>query len=50
MSVNVWTVNNPDDMQKAISTRIDQLTTDEPMKARELLGEKEVKKQVFPKK
>jgi glycerophosphoryl diester phosphodiesterase len=50
MSVNVWTVNNPDDMQKAISMRIDQLTTDEPMKARELLGEKEVKKQVFPKK
>lgn len=41
MSVNVWTVNNPDDMRKAIDTGIDQLTTDEPMKAREVLGEKE---------
>ena len=44
MSVNVWTVNNPDDMRKAIDTGIDQLTTDEPMKAREVLGEKEVRR------
>ena len=43
MSINVWTVNNPDDMQKAIGTGIDQLTTDEPMKAREILGEREVR-------
>ena len=44
MSVNVWTVNSPDDMRKAIDTGIDQLTTDEPMKAREVLGEKEVRR------
>ena len=44
MSVNVWTVNNPDDIRKAIDTGIDQLTTDEPMKAREVLGEKEVRR------
>lgn len=42
MSINVWTVNSPEDMQKAISTGIDLLTTDEPMKAREVLGEQEV--------
>lgn len=44
MSINVWTVNNPERMQQVIATGIDQLTTDEPMKARELLGAQEVRK------
>lgn len=44
MSINVWTVNNVEDMQKVVETGIDQLTTDEPMKAREMLGNKEVRK------
>lgn len=43
MSINVWTINNPEDMQKAINVGIDLLTTDEPLKARHLLGEKEIK-------
>ena len=43
MSINVWTINNPEDMQKAINVGIDQLTTDEPLKARHLLGERENK-------
>lgn len=42
MSINVWTVNDPEDMQKAVATGIDQLTTDEPMKARQVL-EKELR-------
>jgi len=44
MSVNVWTVNDPERMKQVIATGIDQLTTDEPMKARELLGAQEVRK------
>ena len=41
MSINIWTVNQPEDMQTVLATGIDMLTTDEPMKAREILGEKE---------
>lgn len=37
MSINVWTVNKPEDMQKVVNMGIDQLTTDEPMLARQLL-------------
>ena len=46
MSVNVWTVNDTGRMKAVIGTGIDQLTTDEPMKARgvlEEMGIKEVK-------
>ena len=42
MSVNVWTVNGTERMEEVIATGVDQLTTDNPMKARELLGEREV--------
>ena len=37
MSINVWTVNKPEEMQKVVNMGIDQLTTDEPMLARQLL-------------
>lgn len=43
MSVNVWTVNNKEDIQKLIGMGVDQITTDTPLQARELLGEKEWK-------
>ena len=43
MSVNVWTVNGAERMEEVIATGVDQLTTDNPMKARELLGEREVR-------
>lgn len=44
MSINVWTVNKVEDMEKVVATGIDLLTTDEPMKARELLQETEERK------
>jgi len=44
MSINVWTVNDPEQMTKVIETGTDLLTSDEPMKARELLKSKEVRK------
>ena len=39
MSINIWTVNQLEDMQTVLATGIDMLTTDEPMQAREILGE-----------
>ena len=44
MSINVWTVNKEQDMQTVIDTGIDLITTDEPMAARKILAEKEVRK------
>ena len=44
MSINVWTIDSRETMEKVIATGIDQLTTDEPMLARELLGDKEIRK------
>ena len=44
MSINVWTVNQAEDMRTVIGAGIDLLTTDEPMTAREILGEQEVRK------
>ncbi|MBR4460207.1 MAG: glycerophosphodiester phosphodiesterase, partial [Paludibacteraceae bacterium] len=41
MSINVWTVNKEKDMEQVVATGIDLLTTDEPMKAREMLQERE---------
>ena len=42
MTVNVWTVNSEADIRKVIATGIDLITTDNPLLAREILGEKEV--------
>ncbi|NLJ01542.1 MAG: glycerophosphodiester phosphodiesterase [Bacteroidales bacterium] len=35
--VNVWTVNRPEDIQKVIDLKVDFITTDEPLLAREIL-------------
>lgn len=46
MSVNTWTVNNADQMETLFEMGVDQLTTDNPMEAREVLskmGMREVK-------
>ena len=43
MSVNVWTVNDSEDMERLFSLGVDMLTTDKPETARELLGDKERK-------
>ena len=37
MSVNAWTVNEEKDMVRMIKMGVDQLTTDNPLQARELL-------------
>ena len=37
MQVNVWTVNSDEQMLKAISNEVDFITTDEPIRLRELL-------------
>lgn len=37
MSVNAWTVNKEKDMKKMFNMGVDQLTTDQPLEARELL-------------
>ena len=37
MSVNAWTVNKEEDMKKMFKMGVDQLTTDNPLQARELL-------------
>jgi len=43
MTINVWTVNSDSDIRNVIATGIDLITTDKPLMAREILGEKEVK-------
>jgi len=43
MSVNVWTVNKKEDIQKMIDLGVDCITTNEPLLVRELLGGKEKK-------
>ncbi|MDD2327158.1 MAG: glycerophosphodiester phosphodiesterase family protein [bacterium] len=35
--VNIWTVNKPEDIQKAIELEVDFITTDEPLLVKELL-------------
>lgn len=37
MSVNAWTVNKEKDMAKMFRMGVDQLTTDNPLEARELM-------------
>lgn len=44
MSVNVWTVNKTKDMKAFIELGVDAITTNEPLKLRELLGDKEYAK------
>ena len=43
MSVNVWTVDNPKDMQRMIDMGADCITTNEPLVTRALLGERELR-------
>ena len=43
MSVNVWTVDDPADIQAMIDLGVDCITTNEPLKVRELLGERELR-------
>lgn len=43
MSVNVWTVNNAEGMKKYADMGVDAITTNEPLTAREVLGDKEFK-------
>jgi len=44
MSTNVWTVNRSKEMQTFIDMGIDAITTNEPLKLRGLLGDKEFRK------
>jgi glycerophosphoryl diester phosphodiesterase len=37
MSVNAWTVNKEKDMEKMLQMGVDQLTTDNPLEAREVM-------------
>jgi glycerophosphoryl diester phosphodiesterase len=37
MSINAWTVNKKEDMIRMIELGVDQLTTDYPIEARELV-------------
>ena len=41
MSVNSWTVNKEEDIQKMINIGVDCITTNEPLLVRKLLGKKE---------
>ena len=43
MSINIWTVNQPEDIRTVLATSIDFITTDEPMTVREILGENELR-------
>ena len=40
MSVNVWTVNEPRDIRAMRDLGVDQITTDNPALAREILWER----------
>lgn len=44
MSVNVWTVNEKEDIQEMIGLGVDAITTNEPLLVRELLSDKEFRK------
>ncbi len=43
MSVNVWTVDNEDDIKEMIGLGVDCITTNEPLKVRQILEGKELK-------
>lgn len=44
MSVNVWTVNKIEDIQKMIDLKVDCITTNYPLLVRNLLGNKEIRR------
>ena len=39
MSTNTWTVNKEEDMREMLDMKVDMLTTDKPLAARELMKE-----------
>lgn len=41
LKVNVWTVNNSEDIQRMIDLNVDYITTDEPLLVEEMLEQKE---------
>ena len=43
MSLNIWTVDLPDDLERVIAMEPDAITTNVPLLLREMLGEKELK-------
>lgn len=43
MSVNVWTVNKQEDMEKMMALGVDMITTDHPETLRSFLGDKELR-------
>ena len=43
MSVNVWTVDNTDDMKEMIGLKVDAITTNEPLLLRTVLSDSELK-------
>ena len=43
MSLNIWTVDNPEDIQKVIDMDPDCITTNVPLLVREMLGDKELR-------
>ena len=43
MSVNVWTVDDEDVIREMIDLGVDCITTNEPLKVREILGDRELK-------
>ncbi|MBO4606229.1 MAG: glycerophosphodiester phosphodiesterase [Bacteroidales bacterium] len=44
LKANVWTVDKPEKMQTLFQNGIDQITTNNPLAARELLGDREYRK------
>ena len=46
MSVNAWTVDNDADIKEMINVGVDAITTNNPIRVRELLGNKEFKKKL----
>ena len=50
MGVNTWTVNNADQMETLFEMGVDQLTTDNPMEAREVLSKMGMREVVAGKK
>ena len=43
MSTNAWTVNKKDDMREMLNLKVNMLTTDQPLQARELMKEMNIK-------
>ena len=42
MSTNTWTVNKKEDMKDMLNMKVNMLTTDQPLEARELMKEMNV--------